>query len=619
MNAGIHHETRCSATNTNLRHNEYYDMQKVFDGLYSKSGENHKFNRLFDLITDERNILLAYRTIKANQGSKTAGTDKFTIENYKTMNKIEFVAVIRKTLENYKPRAVRRVMIPKGHNTGKFRPLGIPTMLDRIIQQMFKQILEPICEAKFYNHSYGFRPLRSTKHALARTNFLVNISQLHYVVDVDIKGFFDNVNHRVLMKQLWNLGIQDRKVLAIISKMLKAPIKGEGIPTKGTPQGGILSPLLSNIVLNDLDQWVSDQWEDFETKHAYTQNSKKYLSLKRNSNMKLGFIVRYADDFKIMTNSHSNAVKWYEAVKRYLKERLKLDISEEKSKITNIRKTSSEFLGFKIRAKKKNQKHLVRVNMIDKKKDEIIRRMKELILKIRNETTMKNVKLFNAYIMGIQNYFKYGSMVPKDFVDIMHKVHPYARSKLRQSGKYEHPKGASKTYIKYYSSKIKTWNILGIHLFPLHGITSFVAGRQYNPKLSIYTVEGRSLIYKNLDAMVEANIQRLLRSNVYNQSIEYQDNRISRYSMKKGKCEVLDIFLEASEVECHHVNPKSLGGTDEFKNLMIVHADIHKLIHATVKETIDRYLTKWDIKENSKLLDKINKLRFKCNNLPLPA
>ncbi|WP_433743098.1 group II intron reverse transcriptase/maturase [Falsibacillus pallidus] len=587
-------------------------MQQVFDELFSQSDENHKFNKLYDLIIDERNILLAYRVIKTNQGSKTAGTDSYTIENFKTMSKNEFVSLIRNSLRNYKPKAVRRVMIPKGHNTGKFRPLGIPTMLDRLIQQMFKQILEPICEAKFYKHSYGFRPLRSTKHALARTNFLVNVSQLHYVVDIDIKGFFDNVNHRILMKQLWNMGIQDRRVLAIISKMLKAPIKGEGTPTKGTPQGGILSPLLSNIVLNDLDQWVCNQWETFETRHKYTQNEKKYVMLKRSSNLKTGFIVRYADDFKIMTNSYSNAVKWFHAVQGYLKDRLKLDISPDKSKITNIRKNSSEFLGFKIRATKKNEKHLVRVNMIEKKKDEIVRRMKELILKIRNETTINNVRLYNAYIMGIQNYFKYGSMVPKDFVEIMHKVHPYARSKLWKIGKHEYPSGASKTYLKFYGSNLKTWKVLGVHLFPIHGLTSFAKSKQFNPKLNIFTVEGRNLFHKNLNALVEINIRKLMKSKILDQSIEYQDNRISRYSMKNGKCEVLGIFLEANEVACHHKNPKALGGEDKFSNLRIIHSDIHKLIHATKKETIDKYLTKWEIKQNSKLLDRINEYRKFC-------
>ncbi len=101
-------------------------------------------------------------------------------------------------------------------------------MLDRIIQQCFKQILEPIVEAKFYEHSYGFRPLRSTHHAIARTNFLININKLHYCVDIDIKGFFDNINHNKLIKQLWNIGVRDKQVLAIIKKMLKCEIVGEG-------------------------------------------------------------------------------------------------------------------------------------------------------------------------------------------------------------------------------------------------------------------------------------------------------------------------------------------------------------------------------------------------------
>jgi retron-type reverse transcriptase len=168
--------------------------------------------------------------------------------------------------------------------------------LDRIIQQCFKQVFEPIGEARFYKHSYGFRPLRSTHHAMARVQFLVNHSQLHYVVDIDIQGFFDNVNHSLLLKQLWNLGIQDRKVLACISKMLKAEIDGEGIPSRGVPQGGLLSPILSNVVLNDLDQWIAGQWENFETVYPHKQPGSKYQSLKNLSNLKEGYIVRYADD-----------------------------------------------------------------------------------------------------------------------------------------------------------------------------------------------------------------------------------------------------------------------------------------------------------------------------------
>ena len=293
---------------------------------------------------------------QGKQGSSTPGTDSFTIDNYKEMNQAEFIHLILSQLENYKPKSIKRVMIPKPN--GEKRPLGIPCMIDRIIQQMFKQVLEPICEAKFYEHSYGFRPLRSAKHALGRIMYLINISKMHYAVDIDIKGFFDNVNHRLLIKQLWNIGICDKRVLAILSKSLKSPIQGEGISSKGTIQGGIISPLLSNVVLNDLDHWVSKQWHTFETKYPYTKGYNKFRAL-RDTNLKQGYIVRYADDFKIMTNDYPSALKWFHAVKLYLKDRLKLDISNEKSKIVNLRKRKSEFLGFTICVKQKGKNGFV--------------------------------------------------------------------------------------------------------------------------------------------------------------------------------------------------------------------------------------------------------------------
>ena len=125
------------------------------------------------------------------------------------------------------------------------------------------QVLEPICEAKFHEHSYGLRPNRSTGNAIAQAYKNMQMSHLHYVVDIDIKGFFDNVNHGKLLKQLWTLGIRDKKLISVISTMLKAEVAGIGFPEKGTPQGGIISPLLSNVVLNELDWWLASRWRNF--------------------------------------------------------------------------------------------------------------------------------------------------------------------------------------------------------------------------------------------------------------------------------------------------------------------------------------------------------------------
>ena len=583
-------------------------MQDTFDTLYSDSREGKNHKNLYNIIISEQNIMLAYRKIKSNHGSRTAGTDKNTIDIFRNMSKDEFVNFIKDKLNRYKPEPVRRVLIPK-HNGDK-RPLGIPSIADRIIQQMFKQVLEPICEAKFFNHSYGFRPERSTHHAMARCQYLIN-KGFHYVVDIDIKGFFDNVNHRRLMKQIWNIGIQDRRINAIISKMLKAPIDKEGIPTKGTPQGGILSPLLSNIVLNDLDYWIADQWELFETRHPYVQNTKKYVSLRRASKMKEGFIVRYADDFKIFAKDHQTAYKWFHAVRLYLRDRLKLEISPEKSKVINLRKNYSEFLGFKLKANKKRKSYVAHTFVKDEKKKDIKEKYRKLVKDINKNPTPANVFKLNEYILGLHQYFKIATHVTNEFqrmsTDLFRTMH-HNFSKI--GGKFEKSRGQPETYKKFYKNNYKTWKIQGIYIFPIADIRHRKS-INFSQNVTPYTENGRESIYKNLDEAISINIQGLMRSHLPNRSTEYMDNRISRYSMRNGKCEVTKRFLMSWEVHCHHYLPTHLGGEDNFQNLRIVHSDIHRLIHSTNEETIEVIME--ELQLNREQLNKLNQFRKKCN------
>lgn len=243
-----------------LRHAEYYDMQTVFDDLYARSNKGENFTHLVDIILKRENILLAYRNIKTNGGSNTPGTDKKTIRDIGELSPEELVAKMRYIIlgsqHGYRPKPVRRKEIPKPNGTT--RPLGIPCIWDRLVQQCIKQVMEPICEAKFSDSSYGFRPNRSVENAIAETHKHLQLSHLHYVVEVDIKGFFDNVNHSKLIRQIWAMGIRDKHLIYLIKQILKAPIRhpdGSTVyPDKGTPQGGIISPLLANIVLNELDK-----------------------------------------------------------------------------------------------------------------------------------------------------------------------------------------------------------------------------------------------------------------------------------------------------------------------------------------------------------------------------
>jgi RNA-directed DNA polymerase len=599
------------ATVQALRHWEYYGMTEPFTDLHERAGKRESFSHLYDLITSRENIRLAYRTMKSNNGSRTPGTDGKTITDIKKLSEDELVTEIQNNLKEYRPKKVRREFIEK--DNGKWRPLGIPCILDRIIQQCFKQVLEPIAEAHFYQHSYGFRPLRSTHHAMARVQFLVNRAQLHYVVDIDIQGFFDNVNHTLLLKQLWNMGIQDRKVLACISKMLKAEIDGEGIPSKGVPQGGLASTLFSNVVLNDLDHWVAGQWELFPLTQPHETEKREAYAKKRTS-LKEGYIVRYADDFKIICRDHKTAHKWYHAVVSYLKHRLKLDVSPEKSQIVNLRKRESEFLGFTIRANKKGKKRVAHTGIKASKIQKIKMEAKKRILKLNSSPTAQNAKLFNSFVLGIHNYFRGATHVSVEFSRLAYDLRAFMYNRLKQIGKYEHPTNPPPAYSKFYSLGFRTFKVANVHLYPLANVKTRNT-MNLRKSLSLYTMAGREQIHKKLRPDIRQEVLTLMETSIPNQSVEYMDNRMSRYSMKMGKCEITGMYLFASDVYCHHFIPLYLGGNDKFSNMRILHKEVYELIHHTNSETIEVLINRLGITDLMKL--KINEYRDKYGLEPV--
>lgn len=599
-----------------IRNNEYYNIQEMFDDLYDKSkNKKLKFKNLMQYVLDERNIELAYRNIKKNKGSKTKGTNSKTIVDISTMETEEVVNYVRKRLINYQPQKVRRVEIPKAN--GSKRPLGIPTIEDRLIQQCILQVLEPICEAKFYNHNYGFRPNRSAHNAVGRAMYLANKAKLEYVVDIDIKGFFDNVNHSKLLKQMWSMRIQDKNLICIIGKMLKAPIEGIGVPNKGTPQGGILSPLLSNIVLNELDWWIADQWESFETNHNYDRidsrnntiiKSHKYRAL-RKSKMKEIYIVRYADDFKIFCKNYEMAKKIYIATKNWLSERLQLEISTEKSKIVNLNKNYSEFLGFRMKLMKKNKGKVIKSRMSEKSIKKVKEKIKEKIDGL-NENTSISANKYNATILGVHNYYKVATHVNRDFRKINHQVSKNLFNQTKniktKISKY------SQSFMKFYGNyNGKFIGIQGIALYPIYGVTTKTI---YNFKQETcnYTEKGRELIHQNLKKISWRDLQYLMENPKVNESIEYNDNRISLYVGQNGLCAITKEPLDIENMDCHHKIPKYLGGTDEYQNLILVTREVHILIHATREETINKILQNLKIGQTG--IKKINKLRKLVGN-----
>ena len=591
-----------------LRNNEYYDIQEMLDTLYEQSKEGKTFHKLVEIITRRENIELAYRNIKKNKGSQTKGTNETTINLLGKEFNDDIVEYIRRRLENYVPQKIRRVEIPKSN--GKTRPLGIPTMEDRLIQQCIYQILEPICEAKFYAHSYGFRPNRSSHHAISRAMYLINKHKLHYVVNVDIKGFFDNVDHGKLLKQLWTIGIQDKNLLCIISKMLKAEVENIGIPQKGTPQGGILSPLLANVVLNELDWWIYSQWEGIKTNHQYSCNISQNRAL-THTNLKECYIVRYADDFKIFCRTYEEAQKTYIAVKQWLKERLKLEISPEKSKVLNLRKNYSEFLGFKLKAVKKRNKYVCKSHMTDKAKENAIHSIKKGVKLLVENNNSAQVNKYNSMVLGLHQYYCIASHVNIDFNEISYKTIRTIKNRLKNIVSRKITK-MPKAYEKYYGSyNLKPRCIQGIPLYPVFGVTCKTP-INFSQDICNFTKEGRVKVHSYLQKVHIDVLRYLLENPVKGQSIEYNDNRISLYVGQNGLCAITKQPLQIGDMECHHRRPKHLNGNDEYKNLIFITSRVHTLIHATVTETIEKYLN--ELKLTTEMIEKINKLRSLVSN-----
>ena len=619
-----------------LRHAEYYDFQGIQDKLYADSQKGKEFKHLVEIIALPENIRLAYRNIKANHGSKTAGTDGRTIKDLERLSDEKLVALVQRKLDWYQPQSVRRVEIPKGNDPAKVRPLGIPTILDRLIQQCVLQILEPICEAKFHEHSYGFRPNRCQEHAIDLVYKNIQVSHCYFVVDIDIKGFFDNVSHGKLLKQMWTLGIRDKKLLSIVSAMLKAEVAEIGFPEKGTPQGGIISPLLSNIVLNELDWWVASQWEEFPTRKKYATGTNyngsenkgnKYKMLRDYTALKEVTCVRYADDFKLFTKNYQQAKKLFYAVQDWLKGRLGLDISPEKSKIVNLRKQYSEFLGLRIKAanhgSKQKPNYVVESHIKEKSIEKISECMKRLIHDIEFPGPGKRaehaaVARFNAYVFSAHNYYDMATMVCHDLHPLAFSVHKSLKARLRK--RLKTAKQARKKKLRYpipdfikehYGNSDQLRFVRGYALIPIGYI------KHRNPMMkrrviNSYTTEGREAIHKKLGRNIDTNIMHyLMRNPIPYRSAAYNDNRISLYCAQFGKCAITGEKLEIGNIHCHHKLPKHLGGSDEYKNLVIVSESVHRLIHATNPEIIRKYLQKLNL--DAKQLRKLNKLRSLAN------
>ena len=329
--------------------------------LHRWAGEDpsRRFGDLFNLVYDPAFLVAAWERVSANKGAKTAGVDKITAVWVETVIGVGvFLGQIRDSLKSggFRPVEVRQVMIPKG-STGKFRKLGIPTIADRVVQASLKLVLEPIFEADFQPCSYGFRPIRRPHDAIAEIHHLASAPRnYHWVLECDIRACFDEISHAALMDRL-RVRVKDKRVCGLVKAFLKSGILTElgdrEESLTGTPQGGILSPLLANIALSALDDHFVRQWQQ-------EMGTGKQRSRRKNNGHGNWKLIRYADDFVLMVSGsrhHAEALR--EEVAAVLAP-LGLHLAPEKTHTVHIDE-GFVFLGHTIRRQRKRgtQKHYV--------------------------------------------------------------------------------------------------------------------------------------------------------------------------------------------------------------------------------------------------------------------
>jgi RNA-directed DNA polymerase len=368
-----------------------------------KGIKGNKWFSLIDKVVSERTLGMAWQKVRTNAGA--CGVDGITVRRFSKDSPKRLLAVKEQLREGrYQPKPIRRVYIPKPGGSEQ-RPLGIPTVTDRVVQSAVKLVIEPIFEREFATSSYGFRPGRGCKDALREVERLLRQGYCH-VVDVDIKGYFDNIPHPALLR-LVEERIADGKVLGLIEAFLKQGVLEEGIvidPVTGSPQGGIISPMLANIYLNPLD-WLLE-------------------SLGLHS-------VRYADDIVVLAADAKTATHALERISAWMAG-AGLTLHSEKTRIVDMNEADAcfDFLGYRFKRSRKGK--LIRV-VRPKSKQSLRAKLRKPTKRSNGRSLEAIITLINPVLKGWFGYFKHAH--PSDLSDMDGWVRMRLRSILRKRNK----------------------------------------------------------------------------------------------------------------------------------------------------------------------------------------
>lgn len=524
----------------------------------------HKLQRLL-INSFSAKAIAVRRVTQDNQGKKTAGVD-----GVKSLSPAARLKLIGKLRLGTKVKPTRRVWIPKP-GTEEKRPLGIPTMYDRALQALAKLALEPEWEAKFEPNSYGFRPGRSCHDAIEAIFGSIK-TKPKYVLDADIAKCFDRINHGKLLEKLNTFPTLRRQIRA----WLKAGVMDgkELFPTEeGTPQGGVISPLLANIALHGMEEKAKELSETFDMKRS----DGKYQLPKRDKRSSIS-LIRYADDFVILHESEEAIHQCQQVIAEWLKE-MGLELKPSKTRIAHSlnpyqgEEKGFNFLGFRIDQYKAGKcrsgkdtkgNRLGFKTQISPSKESIKRhyaKIAEVIEKYRGQSQALLIKKLNPIIIGWCNYFK-TYQCSKAFS----KINSLVFWKLWKWGKHRHRNKGDKWLRQKY------WHTLG-------GDKWVFSTRENNNPLHLvkHTAISSNLGYIKVKGDASPFDGNLTYWSTRMGKHPEMPKRLARLlKRQKGKCNHCGLqFLDGGIIEVDHIIPKSNGGKDEYKNWQLLHRHCH--------------------------------------------
>jgi len=530
----------------------------------SRRGDVRTVRRLQKLLTKSwsAKCLAVRRVTQDNQGRKTAGVD-----GIKSLTPKQRLILVSQLKIGSKAKPTRRVWIPKPGKDEK-RPLGIPTMYDRALQGLVKMALEPEWEARFEPSSYGFRPGRSCQDAIEAIFIAIN-QKAKYVLDADIAKCFDNINHQRLIEKLNTYPTLRRQIRA----WLKAGVIDgkELFPTsEGTPQGGVISPLLANIALHGMEYRIKELATDFDMR----EKSGRKVSLP--NRRKSVTLIRYADDFVIIHESLTVVQRCQEVISEWLKD-MGLELNKSKTRLIHTlqehegHKPGFDFLGFNIRqfkagkytSGKDSQKRILGFSTIitpsKESQKEHYTKITEVIDKHKAKPQAALIKNLNSIIRGWCNYFSIGCPTK-----VFYRMDYLIYWKLRRWAKRRHP-NKGEHWINKYWQKIGNRNWV------------FSTSRENNPLTLVEYGSFKSQQYIKVKGDASP----------YDGNLAYWSTRMGKHPQmpkrtasllkkQKGKCAHCGLFFKDGDViELDHIIPKSKGGKDEYKNWQLLHRHCH--------------------------------------------